>query len=154
MGFGGRNEPLAAEGTGKGCSPTWTPQHSQAPGVPPQRPANSSPGNTHLGNDNFLPQDLHGIVVAGGLLPHQDDFAKGALAQEFEIVEVIHGLPRMERVGQSALGTQSVGGNFNKEKGKSKDTVAKMFRHEQERRFWEELLLRSTWPSDRDSPTA
>lgn len=44
----------------------------------------------HLGNDDLLPQDLHGIVAACGFLPHQDYFAERALAQEFEIVEVIH----------------------------------------------------------------
>lgn len=50
------------------------------------------PAVAHLGNDDFLPQNLHGIVAASGFLPHEDDFAEGALTKEFEIIEVIHGL--------------------------------------------------------------
>lgn len=123
------------------------PDHRHAPGWAPRWLAHSSPGRAYLGDDHLLPQDLHGIVAASGLLPHQDDLAKGAFAQEFEIVEVIHGLPGMGR----ELGSQSLACGpweeiLTKRRENSKDTVAKMLRREQGGPRQQLFVLR--WPSD------
>lgn len=45
-----------------------------------------------LGYDDFLLEDLHGVVGAAGLLLHQDDFPKRSFSQKLQIVEVIHSL--------------------------------------------------------------
>lgn len=47
-------------------------------------------GGLHLGDDDFLLQDLHGVVGAARLLPHQNDLPKRAFAQKLQIVEVVH----------------------------------------------------------------
>lgn len=47
-----------------------------------------------LGYDDFLLQDLHGVVGATRLLPHQNDFPKRAFAQKLQIVKVIHCLDK------------------------------------------------------------
>lgn len=47
-----------------------------------------------LGYNDFLLEDLHGVVGAAGLLPHENDFPKSAFAQKLQIVEVIHCLKR------------------------------------------------------------
>lgn len=43
-----------------------------------------------LGYDDLLLQDLHGVVGATGLLPHQNDFPKRSFSQKLQIVKVIH----------------------------------------------------------------
>lgn len=50
----------------------------------------------HLGYNDFFLQDLHGVVGAARLLPHQDDFPKSAFAQKLQIVKVIHCLDKDE----------------------------------------------------------
>lgn len=50
--------------------------------------------DSDLGYNDLLLQDLHGVVGAAGLLPHQDDLPKRAFPQELQVVEVIHGLDR------------------------------------------------------------
>lgn len=46
----------------------------------------------NLGYDDFLLQNLHGVVGSTGLLPHQDDFSKGAFTQKLQVVKVVHSL--------------------------------------------------------------
>lgn len=50
-----------------------------------------------LGYDDLLLQDLHGVVGATRLLPHQNDFPEGAFAQKLQIVKVIHCLDEETR---------------------------------------------------------
>lgn len=50
----------------------------------------SNAASKNLGDDDFLLQDLHGIIGAAGLFLHQNDFPKCSLSQQLQIVKVIH----------------------------------------------------------------
>lgn len=51
---------------------------------------------TYFCYDHLLLQDLHGVVASCGLLLYQDDFAKSAFSQEFEVFKVVHSLEEPE----------------------------------------------------------
>ncbi len=46
----------------------------------------------HLSDDDFLPQDLHGVVHPWGFLSHQNHLPKRAFTQQLQVIEVIHRL--------------------------------------------------------------
>lgn len=48
----------------------------------------------NLGDDDFLLQDLHGVIGAAGLFLNQNDFPKRSLSQQLQIVKVIHCLDK------------------------------------------------------------
>lgn len=47
---------------------------------------------TCLGDDDFLFEDFHGVVLPAGLLPDQNDLPERPLPQQLQVVEVAHRL--------------------------------------------------------------
>lgn len=56
----------------------------------------SNAAGNNLGDDDFLLQDLHGVIGAAGLFLHQNDFPKCSLSQQLQIVKVIHCLDKQK----------------------------------------------------------
>lgn len=45
---------------------------------------------TNLGYDDFFFEDFHGIIFPTGLFPDKDDFTKGSLSEQLQVVKVTH----------------------------------------------------------------
>lgn len=54
----------------------------------------SNAAGKNLGDDDFLLQDLHGVIGAAGLFLHQNYFPKCSFSQQLQIVKVIHCLDK------------------------------------------------------------